>query len=248
MCTLALYFGVSPEIPLLVAANRDEFLARPSAAPRVLSDDPWVVAGQDLEAGGTWLGVNQSGMVVGLLNRRSGHPPDPNRSSRGLLCLRALQCRSLDELEAMFGGEAGSAYNPFTLLAASRRRALVAVPDGGAVAPRELPPGVHLMTNLEVNDPTCPRIARSHQLFEGVRLVPQGDALVASLRPILADHSTQLDPRRCEEDNALCIHAGPYGTRSSAIIALGADGRARFWHAEGPPCRSRFEEVPLPRT
>ena len=87
MCTLAAFVGLSDTLPLVVAANRDEFLDRPTIDPAVLAVDPWVFAGQDLRAGGTWFGVNQHGMVIGLLNRPRPGGPDPSRRSRGLLCL-----------------------------------------------------------------------------------------------------------------------------------------------------------------
>jgi uncharacterized protein with NRDE domain len=250
MCTLALYTRVTTEIPLLVAANRDEFLDRPTAAPQVLSHRPWVVAGQDLVAGGTWLGLNENGLVVGLLNRRSGFPPDPSLESRGLLCLRALQCDDLAQVEAMLRGEEGRRYNAFTLLAASRERALVAIPRGGDMLVSELEPGLHLLTNLEVDDPTCPRIAASHRLFAEVSLHGRdADAdLIRSLRRILSNHSTQLDPRSVDDHNGLCIHHGPYGTRSSTVIALGDGQRARYWHADGAPCRTDYTPVELPRS
>ena len=71
MCTLAIYFQADAEYPLIVAANRDELLERPTIAPAFLSGDPWVIGGKDLRASGTWLGVNGRNMVAGLLNRRS---------------------------------------------------------------------------------------------------------------------------------------------------------------------------------
>ena len=234
----------------MVAANRDEFVDRPAAAPRVLLHDPWVVAGQDLQAGGTWLGLNEAGLVVGVLNRRTAAGPDPTRMSRGLLCLRVLQCRTLVQAAELLGAEVGDDYNPFTMLIASRQRAVVAVPDAADIVIRPLPAGVHLLTNLEVNDPTCPRIAKSQKLFEAVGIPPasRAEEVVAGLRTILADHSTQLDPRSLDDDNSLCIHAGAYGTRSSAVIALDAFGGARYWHCEGPPCREEFHSVALPRS
>lgn len=92
MCVLALLLGRDPSTPLLVAANRDEALARPSLPPREI--EPGIVAGQDLESGGTWLGYNRHGVFVAVTNRR-----DPARTpaslSRGLLALEALRCRKL---------------------------------------------------------------------------------------------------------------------------------------------------------
>ncbi len=250
MCTLALYTRVAPHLPVLVAANRDEFLARPTAGPRVVSVDPWVVAGQDLEAGGTWLGLNEHGLVVGLLNRRSGSPPRADLESRGILCLRALQCESLEEIEELLAGERGGRYNPFTLMAASRQRALVGIRRADDVEVRPLEPGLHLLTNLEVDDPTCPRIARSHELFSAVDPQPVArlEELVEDLRAVLSNHSTQLDPRSLEEDNSICIHRGPYGTRSSSVIGLGPNGAAAYWHASDAPCRTEYLPVALPRS
>ena len=92
MCVLAMVLGADARTPLLVAANRDESYARPSSPPREI--EPGIVAGQDLESGGTWLGVNREGVFVAVTNRRS--PPRTRGAlSRGLLALEALRCRRL---------------------------------------------------------------------------------------------------------------------------------------------------------
>jgi uncharacterized protein with NRDE domain len=248
MCTLAVYIGCAPSIPLLVAANRDEFLDRPTADPRQLSADPWVVGGQDLSAGGTWFGVNDAGLVVGLLNRRRAGGPDVNLRSRGLLTLSILQQRGLTEARGLLAAEDGAAYNAFNLLVADHTAAHVATNHGGGMQLTQLDPGVHLLTNLELNDPTCPRIAKSSERFRAVELAGTRDAvaLLPALRTILSDHSTALDPR-AEVIDTLCVHLPGYGTRSSSIVAADAAGRLRYWHAPGPPCRTEYAEVSLPR-
>ena len=247
MCTLAAYVRCTPSLPLLVAANRDEFLDRPTADPQVLVVDPWAFGGQDLSAGGTWFGVNGAGMVVGLLNRRRPSGPDPGLASRGLLALTMLQqpgvaaaCRALEGVE-------GSAYNAFNLLIADRHGAIVATNREGAIQITRLEPGIHLLTNLELNDPTCPRIAKSWQRFRSLDLAAASDpaTLVPCLQTILADHSTALDPR-ADVIDTLCVHLPGYGTRSSSIVAAGATGSLRFWHAAGPPCRTAYRELLLP--
>jgi uncharacterized protein with NRDE domain len=248
MCTLAAYVRVSPDLPLLVAANRDEFLERPAAEPALIAADPWVFAGQDLSAGGTWFGVNEHAMVVGLLNRRRPHGPDPTRRSRGLLCLEILQTRSPDEAAERLSGMAGDCYNSFNLLVANAEHAFVATNPGAQVRLDPLPSGVHVLTNLELNDPTCPRIAKSAQLFRAVA-VPAASELASAvpvLRTILSDHTTALDPRAAVVDT-LCVHLPGYGTRSSSIVAITAAGNMRYWHAAGPPCRTAYAELSLPR-
>jgi uncharacterized protein with NRDE domain len=247
MCTLAAFVGTSSALPLLVAANRDEFLARPTNDPAVIAVAPWVFAGQDLSAGGTWFGITPHGMVVGLLNRRSPGGPDASRRSRGLLCLEVLQAASPDAAAAQLAALAAEDYNPFNLLVADRHTALVATPVDGRVQITRLSPGVHLLTNLNLNDPTCTRIAKSSVRFASLPLPGDGDAapLIEPLRTILADHSTALDPR-AEVIDTLCVHLPGYGTRSSSIVSLDATGRPRWWHAAGPPCQTSFEELSLP--
>jgi uncharacterized protein with NRDE domain len=255
MCTLAAFVGVSADVPLLVAANRDEFLDRPTAEPSLIAFEPWVFAGQDLNAGGTWFGINEHGMVVGLLNRRRADGVDPTRRSRGLLCLEILQTGSPAEAAERLRTVPGNAYNGFNILVADAYQAFVAttpgVPAGHGASDRvqvdSLPRGVHLLTNLALNDPTCPRIAKSSELFRQIALPPADDvaAVVAPLRRILSDHATALDPRTDIIDT-LCVHRGGYGTRSSSIVAITAAGRLRFWHAAGPPCVTSFSELDLP--
>ena len=247
MCTLAAYVGCAPALPLLVAANRDEFLDRPAAEPRLLAVQPWVVGGQDLSAGGTWFGVNEHGLVVGLLNRRQPGGPDPRRRSRGLLCLTMLQQLSLSAARAALAATDGSEVNGFNLLIADRHAALVATNFAGQLAVTELPPGLHLLTNLDLNDSTCPRIAKSCERFRALDLAAANDPgeLLPALQAILADHSTALDPR-AEVIDTLCVHLPNYGTRSASIVAVDAAGGLRYWHAPGPPCRTAFGEVALP--
>ena len=247
MCTLAAFVRMSAEIPLLVAANRDEFLDRPSAEPGLIAVDPWVFAGQDLTAGGTWFGVNEHGMVVGLLNRRRTHAVDPGLRSRGLLCLEMLQTRSPSEAARRLRATPADAYNGFNMLIANADQAFVATNPAGALQVDALPAGVHLLTNLALNDPTCPRIAKSSQLFRALAL-PSADALpdvLPALRTILSDHTTALDPR-ADTIDTLCVHLPGYGTRSSSIVAI-TSGGLRYWHASGPPCESSYVELALPQ-
>ena len=249
MCTLAAFVGVFPAHPLVVAANRDEYLGRPALPPRLLrAAAPRAVGGQDLVAGGTWLGLGERGLVAGLLNRQSATPPDPSRRSRGQLCLDMLQCETAREAAERVAAEPAGRYNAFSLLLADAREALVAAqpPDE---APRVIPleSGLHLLTNLDVNDPTCPRIAASHQGFAvaGAGFTADGDlgAFVARLRSVLADHATALDPRG---PGSLCLHLPAYGTRSSTVLVVPrGDEPFRYFHADGPPCRTPFAPVEL---
>ncbi len=254
VCTLAILFQVNQRYPLVVAANRDEFLARPAAPPTALRQDPWVIAGQDLLAGGTWFGVSQTGLVAGLLNRRTARPIDPQRRSRGALCMDALAAASVEAAISAVTRQPATAYNPFNLLVASRSGAAVIGNMSGDMVVQRLTPGVHLLTNLDLDDMECPRIAKSFALFEAAaHHLDHEDlpALLAELPKILSDHSTPLDPRSAGPPNNLCVHTDRYGTRSSCMVVdtVTATGNVRrLWFADGPPCRTPFQEVVLPNT
>lgn len=255
MCTLALYFQTFADYPVVVAANRDEYLSRPATPPCALQNVPWIFGGKDLRAGGTWLGVNQYGLVAGLLNRHTAEANDPKRRSRGLLTLDALRSSSARQAAAAVRRQPADRYNPFNLLIADAREAYVLFPRDGALHTQALGSGVHLLTNMNPNDPECPRIAHSFRLFEAV-VDKLGDGWQAAgevtelfrlLHERLSDHATPLDPRADDPRNGLCIHLDGYGTRSSSLLAYSMHQRRFIYHfTPGAPCRTNYSEVCLP--
>src|SRR5580698_5185507 len=118
MCLLIALFGVTDGAPLIVAANRDERYARPAVSMTVLQEsDPAILGGRDELAGGTWLAVNEHGVVAGLTNRPSPAGRDPNRRSRGELPLLLAARPSADSAAATFVANVQpSLYNPAWLL------------------------------------------------------------------------------------------------------------------------------------
>jgi len=113
--------------PIIVAANRDERYNRPSAAPTFWHTEPQILAGRDLVAGGTWLGVNEFGLLVGVLNRPSvgeAEPLKPARS-RGLLCRDLLKLKTA-VAAAEFVKTEKAEYQPFTLVFADSKTAWIA--------------------------------------------------------------------------------------------------------------------------
>lgn len=248
MCTLALFSRVLPDLPLVVAANRDEFLARPTAPPGLLHRAPPVFGGRDLVAGGSWLCVRETGLVVGVLNRRTGAGPDPARRSRGALCVELARSDSAAEAARRLGRVPGEEHNPFNLLVADAHSAFVGQNRGGRTVVEELAPGTHLLTNLDLNDSTCPRISHSsrHFLAVGERYVADRDRenLLHGLREVLSDHLTAVDDRKPTDQ--ICIHADGYGTRSSTLVLVDVESRPQLFHADGPPCRTPHERLALP--
>ena len=250
MCTLAIYFQMTDDYPVVIAANRDEYLERPAARPTTLCAQPHVVGGKDLRAGGTWLGVNEYGLVAGLLNRRTEAAPNLDARSRGLLCLDALRCRTAREAADFAAAQRAQDYNPFNLLIASRDATFVAYNRIERIEVVQLEAGFHLLTNLDVNDFECPRISASYAKFAelGKEVGFRRDPLLrrAQLQQLLADHNTQLDPRS-GRPNSICMHLDAYGTRSSSQIFVGRQNDdIEHYFAAGAPCRTAYEPAETP--
>jgi uncharacterized protein with NRDE domain len=148
MCLIVLAWRVDRERPLIVAANRDEFHARPAAPAAFWEDHPGILAGRDLEAGGTWMGVSRSGRFAAVTNYRGGRDPDA-RESRGILVSRfLLQNASPGKF---FSEVKPSIYSGFNLLASDGDELWVlSNRDGGA---RKLEPGIYGLGNLLLDTP-----------------------------------------------------------------------------------------------
>jgi hypothetical protein len=133
----------------------------------------------------------------------------------------------------------------------SRERAFVAYNRGAAIEVVELKPGLHLLSNLDVDDFECPKISASYSKFErlGASAEFQRDPVGqrAALGALLADHNTQLDSRS-GKPNALCLHVEGYGTRSSSMIFMrGGSSEIAHFFAPGPPCQTAYAPAQVPR-
>ena len=139
-------------------------------------------------------------------------------------------------------------HNPFNVLVADRTRAVVAQNRSDGMALHELPPGTHLLTNLDLNDATCQRISRSSQRFQKLAgdfaATDDRSGLVSGLHAVLGDHLTAVDDRAPTDQ--LCIHTDAFGTRSSSILLMDDAGRLDFLHASAAPCRGVYRRIALP--
>lgn len=232
---------------LLIAANRDEHYDRPSAPPSEVASSPKILAGRDLRSGGTWLGVNEHGVLAAILNRRINGDGGAaiNRRSRGLLCLDLLGLSSADE-GAVWLRSHGVEYSPFTLLVADRDQAHVTYNSGNKLVTESLKPGLHVFSSAAEFDLHSSKADRAYDLFGAVarRFAKeqqdwQHDA-IAALHRVLADHS--LPSGSADPGDAICVHRESSGTVSSSIAMLSPGGsRFDFVHCPGPPCRTDFE-------
>jgi len=232
VCLIALAWRAHPAYRLIVAANRDEYFARPSAPAGFWEDHTHVLAGRDLEAGGTWLGITLEGRFAALTNyrnpadRRSGVP------SRGAL------------VSDFLGGDAGPAeyvkriektaasYNGFSLLVGNEDSLWFFSNRGSP--PLRVAPGVHGLSNHLLDTP-WPKVEKAK-----TQLASQLD------KPFAADAAFELlsDTRRApsadlpstgvsleleERLSAIRILAASgYGTRCSTALCFGKDGRVEF--------------------
>ncbi|HTM68029.1 MAG TPA: NRDE family protein [Candidatus Binatia bacterium] len=234
MCTLIVARNVYQLFPLVVAANRDERLDRPSAPPALRHDlDPLVLAPADLEGGGTWIGVNAAGVFAGITNR-ADVPARDGLASRGALVLQALGERDARKAAQRLSRTDGRAYNGFRLVIADREDTFLVSGDGMGVRLDPLGSGLHVVTNLGFGPDSCARAANAAVAYR--RHARHCPPTPAALGAMLGVHgSSPLD--------GTCVHMPErgYGTRSSTIVRMDDRG-ARFgmWHREGPACGGPF--------
>lgn len=230
MCTLAVAFRTDRRWPLLVAANRDERLGRPSEgwAVREPARGPRLLAPRDLAAGGTWIGLSAAGLFAAVTNQHLPGGADPSRRSRGELVGRALAHPTAAAARAALLGADASAYNPFHLVVADPEAAFLWRWDGERAALDDLAPGLHVVTEEAAED----RGPRGELVRARWPLDPAPDRL----RELLALHG----PGR----EATCIHLDPiYGTRSATVLRRAAAlAASELFVAEGRPCSAPLED------
>lgn len=230
MCLLLVAFRQHPEYPLVVAANRDEFHGRPTEAAAWRGD---VLCGLDLEAGGTWMGVNRVGRFAAVTNYRDPAELRGNLRSRGLLVYETLHSPGADPQLRLELERQAADYAGFNLLFGSPA-GLNAVSNRGPSHCLERP-GMYGLSNHLFETP-WPKVERGKRLLlECLHAAPgpQPEAMLA----LLADRHQPLD----EELPATGVSLGwerrlapifiagdDYGTRSSTVLIYRRDGSARF--------------------
>src|SRR5262245_51954494 len=236
--------------PVIIAANRDEHFDRPTAPPALWSTEPKILAGKDLLAGGTWLGVNEHGLLVGILNRRSNGRPDTlnETRSRGLLCLDLLSLKSAADAH-VFMDRHQEPYQPFTVVFVDSSEARIAYNVGQHVTAHKLDEGLHVYSSASEFAVRSEKINRAHVQFARVLEEARSNcsdkaAWVRSLRRVLGDH-TQGNGSNDARD-AICVHGDLAGTVSSTIIFLDQlEQRFHTFNCPGPPCQASFAEALL---
>ncbi len=261
MCTVIILRRPRHKWPFIMGANRDEMADRAWRPPaRHWPDREEVVAGLDLLAGGSWLGVNDAGVVAGVLNREGSLGPETGRRSRGELVLEALDHADAADAAKALSDLDPRSYRSFNMVVADNRDAFWLRGLGQTVQEQvevlPIPPGISMITALDRNDPKSARIRAYLPRFE--RAAPpdpdaSGAASFADWERLLASRVSEAAEAGLNEAGAagaMCIVTpGGFGTVSSSIIALPAPepaGKKPVWRfAAGRPGEVAYEPVAL---
>ncbi|MCD0500652.1 NRDE family protein [Achromobacter sp. MY14] len=233
MCLAVLALHALPGIPVLIAANRDEFHARPTLPAAQWADAPGLYAGRDGLAGGTWMGVTAQGRFALVTNfREPGRHLDP-APSRGALVEDYLRGSDSPQAYLARTHESDQAYNGFNLIVGDTRQAWYLSNRDGA--PRPLAPGIYALSNHLLDTP-WPKLARTKTAFtEVLGRTPQPD--LPALFDALADRQTATDeempatglPQDRERLLSSPFIVSPdYGTRASSVLVLREGGAGQL--------------------
>lgn len=233
MCLAALAIDAHPRFPLVIAANRDEYFAR-AAAPMAWWQAGGVelLAGRDLEAGGTWFGLSRTGRLALLTNVREPGRQQPQAPSRGALVLDWLA--SARDGPAFAAGLAPG-YNGFNLLTADLAHQRWHWVSNRVDGPTALRPGLHALSNAALDTPWPKTVGLKTALADALELATSSDALVNRLLQALADRTPAPDAQLPDTGVGLArerllsprfVHlADParpglavYGTRCSTVL------------------------------
>lgn len=242
MCTLIVLYKVYEDRPQIVGMNRDELIARKALAPSLIQRELSICAPTDTQEGGTWIGANEAGLIVAILNRISeAEWIVENPRSRGLICLDALREKSSDNVLAMVKQEIGRhSYNKFTLLCMDAEHAFVARFDGhDNLSWEELDPGLHVLVNYRPEESAPTQSLRRVQ----ERSERRQRKAMGTLHPLPTGAREAIEEMMGlfrDHQEGICQHGAEFGTTSSTIIALGKE--PIFLYADGSPCTSAYRD------
>ncbi|TBW03982.1 hypothetical protein E0E52_13690 [Azotobacter chroococcum] len=246
MCLIVFAWRPGHATPLVLAANRDEFYARPSLPLAAWPEAPDIHAGRDLEAGGTWLGVGPGGRVAAVTNIRDPRQP-PGRRSRGELPAGFLLGALSPEAYLEQVAERAQDYTGFNLLAGTAGELWYY--HAREAAPRRLPAGLYGLSNACLDTP-WPKLRRAKAALAECLGTPQAECLLAAVHDTqpaadaeLPDTGVGLVRERLL--SSVFIVSADYGTCSSTALILRADGSVELLERRFGPCGARLGEVKL---
>ncbi|HZP13492.1 MAG TPA: NRDE family protein [Nevskiaceae bacterium] len=240
MCLIAVAWKTHADLPLAMAANRDEFHDRPAAPAGWWNGKHEVFGGRDLSHGGSWLALSRHGRLAAITNIRRMIPPDPNAPSRGGLVREFVQSSLSAEQYADEIAERAKIYSGFNLLLYDGSD-LVFCHNFDGFEQRALQPGIHVVSNatLDTPWPKSQRLRRAMQAFVNQRVASR-NLLFSALADAEEAEDDELPNTGVgiEMERFLSppfIRGDRYGTRCSTVVTINADGLAEFAeHRFGP--------------
>jgi uncharacterized protein with NRDE domain len=232
MCLILFAYQAHPDYPLIMVANRDEFYQRPTAPAAFWKDSPHVLAGRDLEKGGTWMSVTRTGRFAALTNYRAPGQNRANMNSRGFLVSDYVTGTKEPKAYLQAVQEEREKYNGFNLLVGDMESLYYYSPVLNEIT--KVPPGIHGLSNAVLDTP-WPKVRKGSKQLKQVlsRQIIHEDDLLA----ILSDSSEATDEelpdtgvgREWEKRlSPLFIESDTYGTRSSTLLTMTHNGEVSF--------------------
>lgn len=227
MCLIVFAWQVIPKLPLVAAANRDEFYDRPARPAGWWEDFPQVYAGRDLQGGGTWLGVTRDGRFAAITNIRTPSEKRDGAPSRGLLVSNFLTGSAGPEDYVAGLARAGDEYNGFNLLVGDRDCLVWYSNRGGDDCRngRALEPGIYGLSNALLDAP-WPKVVRTKAQFASLLCqCATEDAYFEMLTDTAVASDCRLPKTGVSLEweralSAVCIKSPTYGTRVSTVVRL----------------------------
>jgi uncharacterized protein with NRDE domain len=247
VCVLAFAWRAHPRWHLVVAGNRDELHARPSEPLSRWDQPAHVLAGRDLEAGGSWLGISERGRFAVVTNLRGYGTPDPGRSSRGAIVADLLSgegpCADLSQIPV-------ADFNPFNLIAANLREAVFLTNRPNSIRTL-LAPGIYGLSNGGLDEP-WPKTMRLKEML--LEWIVSGATNPYLLLDVLMDESlpefgirpslpsdVPLEPPL----SPIFVRNPVYGTRCSSLVAIDDRGQGIIVERRYNPAGEKTGETSL---
>jgi uncharacterized protein with NRDE domain len=237
-------YNIFDDAPVLIMANRDEMIDRAWSPPALLCDTPKILGPRDMVAGGTWMGVNEAGVVVGLTNHYGTLATGGSLCSRGYVVMETLRHTTAPEARH-FAQIMAPVCKSYTLLIADPDHAFVVQNIDGNLQTFELMTGQHVLTNRPFRTPDDPKAQLAHRRM--TQLVDDSQGQLPSpvdMRHFLADHA----PTEAEGfPFTLCVHppeGEKFATTSATAITIDRQRRvSSYLFAPGQPCQTPWDDV-----
>jgi uncharacterized protein with NRDE domain len=246
MCLLLISYNAHPQYPLIVAANRDEFYNRPTEKAHFWKDHPDLLAGRDIEAGGTWLGITKSGRFAAITNYRDMKSIKEYAPSRGALTLNFLTS-DIPPVKYGYGlSEKADKYNGYNLLFSDKKTFYYFSNQINGL--RQLSAGVYGLSNHLLDTP-WPKVVKSKEAF--LDAISNETISAGTLFEILSDDREAPDDQLPETGlsieleravSPVFIKSDRYGTRSSTVLLINVNNEVMFIEKALDPSNGQWLE------